>query len=356
MLTRENNFDSLRFWAAMAVLWSHAFPIAEVSERHEPLFRLSHGQTTMGSLSVTTFFVISGYLITRSFVNTASPWRFVLARLLRIMPALLVVLLLVTFVLGPLVSSLPIGEYFSSAGPYRYLALQTTFTGWYDELPGVFADNPVPWVNGSLWTLRYEIECYALIFLLGVSGLLDRRVTLALYLAGFVYLLLVPGLPATADMQPLPNKHVELGVRFLAGALLYQFQVPLKGKLALAGAVVTLAALLFGHYALAARTVLPYAVMYLAIGPSMVRMPNMARWGDLSYGIYIYAWPVSQLVVLFSPRPHWFTIAAIATPIVLILSFVSWHGIEKVALSFKKRVDPRRPDSLQPSSLELART
>src|SRR5262245_25227928 len=120
MHSRENNFDALRFWAALVVLWSHAFPIAHGSEQHEPLYALSGGQSTLGAVAVSLFFVISGYLITRSFERSASAWDFVRARLLRIMPALLVVLLLTAFVLGPVLSGWSLAEYLRSSVVYKY--------------------------------------------------------------------------------------------------------------------------------------------------------------------------------------------------------------------------------------------
>ncbi|HVZ33295.1 MAG TPA: acyltransferase [Polyangiaceae bacterium] len=349
MSARRSNFDSLRFCAALAVLWSHAFPLSDGSEKNEPFFKWSGGQTTIGTVAVACFFAISGFLITRSFEQTADPWRFARARVLRIMPGLLVVLIAVAFVLGPLISELPTRAYFRSEGPYYYVFSQASFWRFVDVLPGVFTSNPVPRVNGPLWTLRFEVECYVLVFLLGMAGLLRRNVLLALYVAALIYLA-IQDQSRVSDGGTLPpyNPHLDLGSKFLAGALVYQWRVPLKTTGALLGAAVSLAALRWGHFAIAERTLIPYVVLVLALAPSL-RLPDLAKWGDLSFGIYIYAWPIQQLVIQHSPTPDWLTTAAIATPIALMLAFLSWHGVEKIALSFKDGLRAAAPPSLQPT-------
>jgi peptidoglycan/LPS O-acetylase OafA/YrhL len=336
-LEHANNFDALRFWAALAVLWSHAFPLSEGNENHEPLFVLSGGQTTFGGLSVTCFFVISGYLVTQSFERSASPWLFVKARMLRIMPALVVLLFLLAFVVGPLISTLPIHAYFGSHEPYRFLAWHASFFRFVDGLPGVFGANPTTAVDASLWTLRHEVECYALIFVLGLAGLLNRYVTLALYAAGVVGLMLFD---QSADQfgltLPIRPAHFDLATQFLAGAVVYHWRVALKANVAWLCLIGAVACMLLGNLNSAQRTLVPYCFMYLALGTPR-RWPTMSQYGDLSYGTYIYAWPVKQLVVMGTPTPHWFTTGAVATPLVLGLAWLSWNGVEKTALALKRR-------------------
>lgn len=347
-----NNFDALRFWAALAVLWSHSFPITEASEQNEPLFAVSAGQTTLGTIAVTFFFVISGYLITRSFEQRPDPVRFLKARLLRIMPGLLAVLLVVTFVLGPIGSTVSLREYLSSTETYRYFWSQATFLRFYDLLPGLFRDNPLHWVNGSLWTLRYELECYALVLLLGVAGLLKRWVTLALYCGGLIVLFIADQSRISDGHSMAPqNHHLDLATKFLAGALAYQFRLAIKPKVALACLAVAAFTLVLGNFGTAQRSVVPYLVIVLALGLSR-RLPSMSRFGDLSYGIYIYAWPVKQVIVMNSASPHWFVTASLATPIVLLLAFLSWHGVEKLALALK---DVRMVKPQPRTSVEVAR-
>ena len=147
MIDRANNFDTLQFLAALAVLWSHGFSASMGTERWEPLQVVSDGQTTLGTVAVAIFFVISGYLIAQSFERSRSVWRFAKARILRIVPGLLIVLILLGVVIGPMVTVLPLIEYLESREFYRYILLNGSLLGYSGRLPGVFVDNPSPWVN-----------------------------------------------------------------------------------------------------------------------------------------------------------------------------------------------------------------
>ncbi len=272
MLSRENNFDALRLYAAFLVLWSHTVPLTQGSERNELLFRLSGGQTTTSTLAVFVFFAMSGYLITRSYERAASPWEYVRARVIRIMPAPIVLLLLTTLAIGPLVSTLPASAYFSSPEPYRYIATQSAFFfGWSDSLPGVWEHNPMLGVNGSLWTLRYEARFYAVIFLLGVAGLLRKHIVLGLYLLVLIVLVFFPGAPGTADFLPDPDANLDMGAAFLAGAVIQQWNRPLNGKAATVCTIIATIGCATGQMLWVQRTVVPYLVRYLALAPSAFR-------------------------------------------------------------------------------------
>jgi peptidoglycan/LPS O-acetylase OafA/YrhL len=337
MRDRANNFDTLRFCAALAVLWAHAFPLAMGPETLLPLMTLSGGQTSLATVAVAIFFVISGYLITQSFVQSSSAWRFVKARILRIMPGLLIVLALLGLLVGPMATTLPLNEYFSSKDFYKFLILNGSLERFYSHLPGVFAENALPSVvDGPLWTLPIEARCYAAVFVLGILGILKRYTTLALFLCGLAYLVLDG--PYFEDRFQQQNHLIDLGTKFLAGAVLYHWHPRLNGIVAIACAGLTMLALVFGGFWLVLPTFFSYVVIYVALGP--MRLPNMARYGDLSYGIYIYGWPVMQLIVMYSLASTWYSLGIIATPIVMGLAFLSWHLVEKVALSHKNDMLP----------------
>src|SRR3954466_1141888 len=174
---RDNNFDTMRLVAALCVVISHSFPLSYGAAAAQPLFLLSHGQTDLGTLSVYVFFVLSGFLITGSF-ERQPPHQFVLARGLRLLPGLAVVLFILTFFVGPILTTIPVEEYFRSGRTYYFFAKNLSLTGYVNELPGVFGTNPV---NGSLWTLNYEAKCYLLVFLVGIAGLLNRYTLSALW-------------------------------------------------------------------------------------------------------------------------------------------------------------------------------
>ncbi len=179
-----NNFDALRLIAATTVIFSHSFLIADGNENHEPLILLTGRQSILGLAGVFVFFAISGFLVTQSYEQTQSPLRYLAKRVLRVFPGLVAALVLSAFVLAPLVTMLPLGEYLRRAAPYRYVLWNTLLDLRVHELPKVlFVDNPVGLeVNGSLWTLRYEFEMYLMVMALGLAGLI--RVPVLLLLLG----------------------------------------------------------------------------------------------------------------------------------------------------------------------------
>lgn len=154
---KENCFDFLRTAAALIVLLSHSFPLSGLPE---PL--VGH-ETTLGSIAVWVFFSISGYLITQSALTSESTKAFALKRILRIGPALVVLLLLSVFAAGPLLTELAISDYFTSLRTYTYLVKNPAFAN-QESLPGVFISTPLPnGFNGSLWTIKYELLMYAMV-------------------------------------------------------------------------------------------------------------------------------------------------------------------------------------------------
>lgn len=323
MVNRANHFDTLRCGAATAVLVSHAFAIVALPQ---PLRLLSKGQTDLGTIAVLIFFVISGYLITQSYDRSPRPWRYLSARALRIFPALFVAVFLTAVVLGPMVTSLPVSEYFNHLDTALYIPrnMSLVFNQW--TLPGVFSNNPVPnAVNNSLWTLQYEFVMYLVILLLGLTRLLNRFVVVGLWLGA-----------AALTSAHHGAYYTYFAVPFLSGAVLFFWRdvVPWDWRLAALSVLPLAATLLWGEFTLAFVTFGAYLVIFLAFAP--VRIPNLARFGDLSYGIYVFAFPVEQAVAHFDRSITWYREIAISLPIVLLLSLLSWHLIERRALSLRQ--------------------
>jgi peptidoglycan/LPS O-acetylase OafA/YrhL len=314
---RLNNFDTLRILAALAVVVSHSIPLAGGPTKLDAVWAFSREQATLGSIAIQVFFIISGYLITASYLNTKNPRRFIRARFLRLVPALLAVLWLLAFILGPLLTTLPLHDYFRSTLPYR------AAFGLSDHLPGVFTHNPFSsGINGSLWTLRYEGLCYFIVLLLGLIGLLKRWPVTILFLVLLAARLYFGSIAIW-----------EFGALFAAGAALHFWQPPLRTAFAIPAALLCLASLHFGLYPLFADTAGAYLVIYLALA---IKLPNLAKYGDLSYGVYIYAWPIQQSISLLL-HANWSLNLALTLPIVLVCAYLSWHIVESPALRLKNK-------------------
>jgi peptidoglycan/LPS O-acetylase OafA/YrhL len=328
---KRNNLDFIRFVAAAGVIFSHAFPLAQGTGMREPLEDFTRGQVSLGRLCVAVFLVISGVLITQSYERTPGLARFTWARVLRIFPGLAVVLLASAFLLGPAVTRLPLGTYLSSPEPYLYVLRNFTLYTAQWELPGVFTGNVYPGaVNGSLWTLKYEVGFYLLVAGLGAAGLLRRWVGLAAWVAAAV----VPFVPYVG---PRLNFWPELYLYFGGGLALYLLRerVRMSPWVALGCVVALLVTARLGvGFRYAVGCCGAYLVLYLAFLPS--RLSGFARYGDFSYGVYIYAFPVQQLVTaLLGGRAEWWMNAALSLPVVVALAALSWHLVEKPALRLK---------------------
>jgi peptidoglycan/LPS O-acetylase OafA/YrhL len=333
---RQNNFDALRFLGAVAVLVSHSFPISYGSKGIQPLKEFSQGQVDLGGIAVAMFFIISGFLITKSFDQNSNAIHFLKARFLRIFPALIVVLTL-TILTGALITTLPINDYLTDVTTIKYFLLGATLRYLGYHLPGVFEGNPDSVVNGSLWTLYFEFIMYLGVLLAGVSHTLKRGAIALAYAVAWVVSVFLSD-----------HSLADLGVYFLGGAAFYLWRdrIPLSKTLAALSALGLVVTLRLGGFQAAAASVGVYLTLFWALSPA-IRLPNFARWGDLSYGIYIFAWPVQQLVTMtLGSAVTWYWNIGLSLPIVLSLAFASWHLVENPALSLKNW---RRPEALRSS-------
>lgn len=334
---RRNNFDAIRLAAALSVVFSHSFLIAEGSEAGEPFARITGNQCVLGLVGVFVFFVISGYLVTESWCRSPAPGRFALRRALRIYPGLAVNVLVCALLLGPLVSKLASGAYFGDPGLGAFVAKTLTLDPGPLQLPGVlFVDNPVGLlVNGSLWTLRYEAMMYVMVLLLGAARLVRLPVALGLAALGI----------AAVHFEKLLEPWGDFGewawfLGFFAAGMVLSLareRVVYRGRYAL----LALAALVLFTWAGRLIMLFPLAGAYLVIWFSRRydRWLDYARHvGDLSYGLYIYGWPSEQLVMWLSGgRAPWWQVFLGSLAIALPAAWLSWHGVEKWALRWGRR-------------------
>lgn len=329
----ENNYQFLRFLAAVMVIYSHAYPIANMPHRMDLIktwFRFTHS----GEVGLAIFFAISGFLVTGSYINRGSFWYYLKCRALRILPGLLVCLLLTALVLGPIVSTLLAGDYFANGDTYHYITgnlslIKTVFT-----LPGVYEDLPQRGaVNGSLYTLPAEFRLYLFIGLFGLMGLLVNR---RLYLPWILALTAV-ALFAPPDWALYFNKRgfTSLFLCFAFGSVLrvYMHRVPLSGAILLAGIALSAALRHTPAFPTLFYTTILYAVFWVAYVPDL---HWFNRVGDYSYGLYIYAFPIEQGLKLYYPSIEPLVLAGAAFVLTLACAVPSWHFVEQPALSLKK--------------------
>jgi peptidoglycan/LPS O-acetylase OafA/YrhL len=337
MQKEPNNFHFLRLFAAVLVLVSHLKILSGTKDSRLLTFLDS---LDLGGFGLSIFFVISGYLVTQSWRSDPVPHRFAARRVLRILPGLIAVVLLTMLVLGPVVTKLSLPEYFSHPYFLRHLDSLLIFPMTFD-LPGVFYDNPYPaTINGSVWTLRYEATLYLLLPLFARPNLVNRATYWILVAALFIVASASTGAPS---FRPPIIWFMSLawllywGGFFFYGAALSVLQDRFGApKLAVAGAFLVILIVVWQSQwsGLARLLLLGYVVV--AIGVRSTSSLNWAgRYGDFSYGIYLYAFPVQQTLVHYGLAGNAFLNAFYVTTITLLFAVLSWFFVEKPALLVK---------------------
>jgi peptidoglycan/LPS O-acetylase OafA/YrhL len=336
--TRDNNFDILRLGAAGLVLDSHSWAL---TGKAQPAF----AGDTLGGIGVGIFFAISGFLVSASWDLDPRVHAYAVKRFLRLWPALVVVVVLCAYVLGPLVTTAPPDTYLSSTTS-DYVASNLVLKSRY-ELPGVFTDQPSNAMNGSLWTLPLEVKAYAVVLALGVLRLIRRPAALVALGAGLTWLLAAP-----PDERPHAIAHwiggaiqARLLLCFVGGALLYALRDRIRLDWRIAGlaavAWVESSRLSYVQASVVWALTLPYLVAFAAYEtPRSLR--RLVKPGDLSYGLYLWTFPMQQLVVFAwgaDVGPGW--VIAMAGTAAYGLAFCSWRLVEAPALRLKQRLPIR---------------
>jgi peptidoglycan/LPS O-acetylase OafA/YrhL len=341
---RTNNFDFLRLALAVLVIFSHSFPLAAGSEIREPLRMLTRGQMTCGALAVDLFFIMSGFLITASAERSSSILSFLKKRVQRIYPAFVVSALIMLLVVAPLAGA----KYDSSAIVRLGDFLLQTLRLREFHYTSAFAANPYPnAINGSVWSIQYEFWCYIGVALLPSVGLLRKRaavltlflvsvaVSVAFQVKGWVL-----GGKFLGVLLGSPQLWARLLPLYLAGVVFYLYRDRIR--LTAVGCTAAVAALSAACWISSGWTALfPFAGTYIVFAIAFARwlpLQNAGRFGDFSYGTYLYAFPIEQLLVQAFGHTLTPTLLFLcATPCTLAAAVLSWYGVERHLLRRGRR-------------------
>jgi peptidoglycan/LPS O-acetylase OafA/YrhL len=342
---KKNNFDFLRLLFASLVIITHSYILSGLTAG-DWLYRVSNKQLSFSDIGVKGFFIISGFLIFQSLERSDSLIDYYWKRVLRLFPALAVVLLL-TILLAPFVyqNSLP---YIQNKAMWTYVPNNLVLYRTQYAISGVFDNNKYRWtINGSLWTIPYEFTMYVLLSFLFFFR--KNAVFVKSLLIGAFSLLVVGNIFFFEQL----GKHnfilagkwlLDLGAFFLAGSVLASLGIARKKYFyffaIIAGAVV-LISLKDNYFDQCKFFTLPIIIIFFGLRSTLVLNAIGDKVGDLSYGIYIYAFPVQQTLV------YYFNLDCLQLFFYsLIISagfaYLSWHLIEAKALRFK-RITSRHP-------------
>ncbi len=331
--SRGDNFLLLRFLAASLVIYGHGGAVTAGLGMHDVFLTLGWGIYS-GKIAVYIFFAVSGFMITGSFLRRQHLANFLWARVLRIFPAYLFCLVLSAYLLGAFYTTYPPSSYLTDRGLPHYifqnLRLHSPMV-W--NLPGVFTGNPkTATVNGAIWTLPAEFRMYLWIGLVGVLGILSRRWLFSLLLGAVAGLTIVY---PHRDILLIPASYFGLAGMFGLGAVCYVHRQHIPVGWAYAAAAALLAYLL--------RDTPLYAFTFgLALVEFSMAFAYCTPWygfnrfGDYSYGIYLWGYPMQQVVAHHFPGLSPNLNAACAFPLAVAMGIVSWTVVEKPALALKK--------------------
>ena len=341
MAPKANSFGVLRLAMATLVLISHSYLFASGTPMAEPLTAWTGH--SLGEHAVQVFFILSGILVAQSFARSRSPVDFVAARVLRIFPGLIVCVLLTALVLGPAMSLFPVQDYFASAMLPKYLLKTLSLSTGSAPLPGVFESLPLAGnVNISLWTLKYEVLCYAGLACAGMAGVFKPQwrvgsaIAIGLFLIG-----IFAAEPKDAASYTFSDNFRYFSLFFGMGV----FAFLLREKIVISGVVLVPLFLLFvaaigtrfGEFSTA--VFLGYGVLWAASKP-FGGLRNICNRVDLSFGVYIYAGPVQQALIDTAPSMPPLVIALLAAIVVFPIALLSWVFIEAPALRLRSQIQP----------------
>lgn len=337
----QNNIGTLRFIGAFMVLFGHSFnlsspgltdPVSRLISYYMPWYQ------PLQTLGVILFFGISGYLVTKSYLNKNNVLEYLFARCMRIYPALVAAVIFCVLVIGLGHTTLPALDYLQHPITKQYSWVNSTLVSVRFTLPGVFEDLPFKGgVNGSLWTLPVEFRLYLVVAILGMLGIFSRRwlfnIVVLSGAVGFVYgLKWIP--PLLAPQAPYLVISFLLGMFFCMNGK----RIVPDGKTLVILLLLSVAAWhwnkwgIYNYVSLAAFII---AVLYLGLY-CPVKLPPLDRFGDFSYGLYLYAFPIQQtLIGWVGPGRPW-TIVVLSLFCALFMAVLSWYWIEKPAMGIAR--------------------
>lgn len=355
--THKNQFDKIRILAALVVIFSHHFPLANQAAPTWLENPLLHWSMT-GGVAVMTFLTISGYLVTASWLRKPQFLPFIWNRFLRIWPGLFVSVMVSVFVFGLIFTTSSAHEFLSSWMTKEFILKNISLFRSSGLLPNVYTNlRCVNCVNGVYWTIPLEFTCYLVLGVLGLIGALRYKFIAntigVLYIATFIVFF-------NSDFTGLLRLWIEYPAYFVAGALIAMNQdwFSRHGKVALLiAAPLAIGLYFFTPYKGCARILLlPMLIVFIGNLPSTDNW--FTRLGDPSYGIYLYGYPIAQSVLSLWPKLDFVSSMLVTFALAIAAGYASWYLVESRALRLKsiwsRHPKTKSQSSMRPGSRESA--
>ncbi len=321
-----SNFDVLRLVAALGVIIGHAYALAPQPPLQDGISSILHFDYS-GSLAVKFFFFLSGLLVTNSIISKPDPFVFILKRIFRIFPGLLICLLAAIFIIGPLFTQLPLGTYFSDSATWKYLTGNFFLLDLQWRLPGVFTESNYG-LNGSLWTLPYEALCYIYLAIFYGLGLLKNKIVANIFFGAIVVVSFV----APTHLPPFFSQNPDstlLPACFAIGALFANNKSYIL--INISRVILVWLFVVVSKHTVAYQFIFYIAFFYTAIFIASLDfvIKRLSLPFDASYGVYVYGFMVQQCIHALFPSMGVHGNQFLAAIISIGLGILSWYVVEK---------------------------
>jgi peptidoglycan/LPS O-acetylase OafA/YrhL len=346
---RNNSFDFMRLFLAISVVISHAYILGNYGL--EPNlnikdFQFFYDYTTIGGFAVYCFFVISGFLITASWINSNNDWAlFLKKRIVRIVPAFWAALLVVSLIVLPIASAFQgfgfvqyLQNYFVQSLGYIFKDLFFDINVW--NIKGLFANNPGDTLNGPIWTIKYELYAYLIVVIFGLLGVFNsiRKVSVVFFVFWLSYIAIVFLPSANSVFTSLFGdvRWIVLDAYFFAGSLFYMLKDKISWSWSWFGISLFAVAsgILSNQFALVGPLFFGFIVLFLCFRLPFINLTK--KFGDYSYGVYIYSWPIQQLMTAAGLHHLGIVIYTILSILLSLgAGYLSWNLVEKKCLIHK---------------------
>lgn len=325
----ENNFDFLRVFAALCIMYFHSFGLMGLGDR-EPLYLFTGGRTNFSFIGLGIFFSISGYLIAKSAMNAPTIINYLWKRILRIQPLLIVLCVFTVLLLGPAFSDLSGGKYFSQVRTWTYFRNIFPAFGIQFSLPGVFKSLPDGGVNGSLWTLIIEERLYIFMCILFLWRSNTSKFFLGLILL-INLLYLTNRFIFDAQLIPyLASYPFFYYLLFLNSAALYLVKIKIPES-PISTFITGLLLLITGITIRQLHFLTLYGIPLMVNGVAYIRgfLNRAGKWGDFTYGLYVFAFPIQNALIASYHITNPYFLFLMTLVIVFPIAVLSWHLVEK---------------------------
>lgn len=333
---KANNFGFLRLLFATLVILSHSPELLDGNQSRE-ILSVVFGSLTFGAIAVHGFFLISGYLLVQSFEHSTLK-DYAIKRVLRIYPGFVAAYLVCIFAFGPYSG----GDPWSLGGTDWLIMLGRIIMLSPPHLDGAFTHLPEPQLNGSVWTIRYEFFCYGLVAALGLLNLLSRRLLMVALATALLLAMsaLRAKLPIFGQYWVEHPSLIHFTAVFCCGSAYYRMSDRISYHPAWAAvAALLLAAFMYSHVfsEMAFAVFGGYLIFWFALHVPTRYLSRVGQNTDISYGVYLYAWPIQNSIIFRHPGVSPWLLFVVSTAFAVICGFISWTVIEKRMMALKHR-------------------